>query len=60
MKKYLTFVKKEIHPVLSREACEVIKGFFLVLRENAPNGAFQITNRQLDSMIRLSMARARI
>jgi DNA helicase MCM8 len=60
VKKYLTFVKQEIHPTLSREACEVIKGFYIVLRENCPTNAFQITNRQLESMVRLAMARARI
>lgn len=60
MKKYLNYVKKEIHPTLSQGACEVLKGFFLILRENSPNTSFQITNRQLESMIRLSMARARL
>ena len=60
MKKYLTYVKQEIHPTLSRQACEVIKGFYFVLRENCPANAFQITNRQLESMVRLAMARARI
>ena len=60
LKKYFTFVKQEIHPTLSREACEVIKGFYMVLRDNCPNSSFQITNRHLESMVRLAMARARI
>jgi len=60
IKKYLTYVKHEIHPTLTCEACEVIKGFYIILRENCPANTFQITNRQLESMVRLSMARARI
>jgi DNA helicase MCM8 len=32
MKKYLNYVKKEIHPTLTQGACEVLKGFFLILR----------------------------
>lgn len=60
MKRYLGWVKREVHPVVSPEAAEVIKGFYLVLRENSPNTSFQITNRQLESMVRLSMARARL
>jgi DNA replicative helicase MCM subunit Mcm2 (Cdc46/Mcm family) len=60
MKKYLAYVKREVHPVLSHGACEVIKGFYLILRENSPNSSFQITNRHLESMIRLTMARARV
>lgn len=47
IKKYLTYIKQEVHPILSREACEVIKGFYIILRENCPSNAFQITNRQM-------------
>lgn len=47
MKEYLRYVRNEIHPILSREACEVIKGFYLALRQNNPSNSFQITNRQL-------------
>jgi DNA replicative helicase MCM subunit Mcm2 (Cdc46/Mcm family) len=47
IKKYLAYVRQEIHPTLTRQACEVIKGFYLILRENCPGNAFQITNRQL-------------
>jgi DNA replicative helicase MCM subunit Mcm2 (Cdc46/Mcm family) len=47
IKKYINYVRNEIHPTLTRAACEVIKGFYLVLRENSPNTSFQITNRQL-------------
>ncbi len=47
MKKYLSYVRNNIHPTLSNDAIEVIKGFYLMLRENNPTNSFQITNRQL-------------
>jgi len=44
------------------EACEVIKNFYISLRENAINNAntLPITSRALDSLIRLSQARAKL
>ena len=60
MKDYLNFVKNEIHPILTSDAAEVLKGFYITLRENNPSNSFPVTNRQLESLIRLSMARARI
>ena len=49
-------------PKLSIEACEVLKDFYITLRENAANNAntLPITSRQLDSLIRLSQARAKL
>ena len=49
-------------PKLSMEACEVIKNFYISLRENAINNAntLPITSRALDSLIRLSQARAKL
>lgn len=60
MRKYLSFVKSTVHPVLSREAADIVKSFYLMLRESSPTNSFQITTRQLDSLVRLAMARARI
>lgn len=60
MRKYLSFVRNTIHPTLSKEAADIIKSFYLMLRESSPSNSFQITTRQLDSLVRLAMARARI
>ena len=56
LKKYLSYAKHTVFPKLSIEACEVIKDFYITLRENAANNAntLPITSRQLDSLIRLS------
>jgi DNA helicase MCM8 len=44
------------------DACEVLKAFYITLRENATNNAntLPITSRALDSLIRLSQARAKL
>lgn len=56
LKKYLSYAKHTVFPKLSIEACEVLKDFYISLRENASNNSntLPITSRQLDSIIRLS------
>lgn len=62
LKKYISYAKHTVFPKLSIEACEVIKDFYITLRENAANNVntLPITSRQLDSLIRLSQARAKL
>jgi DNA helicase MCM8 len=62
LKKYISYAKHTVFPKLSIEACEVIKDFYITLRENAANNSntLPITSRQLDSLIRLSQARAKL
>ena len=49
-------------PKLSLEACEVLKNFYISLRENATNNSntLPVTSRALDSLIRMSQARAKL
>jgi DNA helicase MCM8 len=62
LKKYVSYSKHTVFPKLSIEACEVLKEFYISLRENACNNSntLPITSRQLDSLIRLSQARAKL
>jgi DNA helicase MCM8 len=62
LKKYISYAKHTCFPKLSIEACEVIKDFYITLRENAANNmnTLPITSRQLDSLIRLAQARAKL
>ncbi|CDW72960.1 dna helicase mcm8-like [Stylonychia lemnae] len=62
MKKYISYAKHTVFPKLSIEACEVIKDFYLTLREEATHNqnTLPITSRQLDSLIRLTQARAKL
>lgn len=62
LRKYIAFARRKIKPELSTEALKVLKDFYLTMRktgelENAP---VPITARQLESLIRLSEAHAKM
>jgi len=61
LRKYLAYCKR-IVPRLTPEATERIKSFFLQLRGSSQeaNAPIPITPRHLESLIRLSVARARV
>ncbi|MHA1835958.1 MAG: hypothetical protein ACTSYQ_03400, partial [Candidatus Odinarchaeia archaeon] len=62
LKKYITYAKRNSTPALSREAAEKIQEFYLDMRA-AGEGAdmpVPITARQLEALIRLVEARARM
>lgn len=60
LRKYIAYSREYVEPTFSKEAKEVIRDFYLLLRskyrsiDNTP-----ITTRQLESMTRLAEARAR-
>jgi DNA helicase MCM8 len=60
LRKYIAYAKHYCHPKLSREACAVLQCFYLQLRKRGSDvDSTPITNRQLESLIRLSAARAK-
>ncbi len=61
LKKYIAYASRE-NPVLTAEAAEVIENFYVDLRKTAEDGAspVPITARQLESLVRLAEARARM
>lgn len=62
LRKYIAYAKQYVHPVLSPEATAIIKSFYLDLRQRsaADVSGPPVTHRQLESLIRLSEARARV
>ena len=61
LRKYITYAKKFCHPVLSDNAADVLQKFYLRIRQqHMTKDSTPITNRQLESLIRLSEARARL
>ncbi|KAL1526324.1 hypothetical protein AB1Y20_015038 [Prymnesium parvum] len=61
LRKYIAYARQYCHPVLSEEAHGVLHDFFLSLRGKQRGGdTVPITSRQLESLIRLAEARARM
>ncbi|KAL5970189.1 DNA helicase MCM8 [Taenia solium] len=61
LRKYITYARAYVHPRMTREAAQFIHEFYLKLRKRKKEEGdlFQVTIRQLESLIRLSSARAR-
>ncbi|MFW9980353.1 MAG: minichromosome maintenance protein MCM [Candidatus Thorarchaeota archaeon] len=60
LKKYIGYANNYVQPNLSPEAAEVIENFYVDLRKSAEGGPVPITARQLESLVRLSEARAKM
>ncbi|XP_062427432.1 DNA helicase MCM8 isoform X2 [Rhea pennata] len=61
LRKYVGYARQYVHPTLSPEAAEVLQGFYLELRKQKQGAdSTPITTRQLESLIRLTEARARL
>ncbi|EGG18339.1 MCM family protein [Cavenderia fasciculata] len=61
MRKYLGYAKKFVTPKLTSEAAAVIQEFYLGLRTRSSKyDSAPVTTRQLESLIRLAEARAKI
>ncbi|KAG7465857.1 hypothetical protein MATL_G00158250 [Megalops atlanticus] len=61
LRKYVGYARHYVHPTLSAEAAHVLQEFYLELRkQNHAADSTPITTRQLESLIRLTEARARL
>ncbi len=62
LRKYIAYARERVRPRLSKEAAEKIRQFYLEMRSKAEGGnsPVPITPRQLESLIRIAEARARM
>ncbi|MEK6959486.1 MAG: minichromosome maintenance protein MCM [archaeon] len=61
LKKYISFARQTCFPVLSAEAIEMISDFYIELRDQGRSERkFAATARQLEGLVRLSEASARV
>jgi len=59
IKKYLSYAKKHCKPKLSNEAIELIQEFYMFLRKDSSCSYLAVSTRQLESLKRLTEARAK-
>jgi replicative DNA helicase Mcm len=60
LRKYISYAKS-VQPVLTKEAAQRLRDFYLEMRSSGTEGApIAITARQLESLVRLAEARARV
>ncbi|XP_074349336.1 putative DNA helicase MCM8 isoform X1 [Apium graveolens] len=61
LRKYIAYAKTYVTPRMSRPAAEILQKFYLKLRDhNTSADSTPITARQLESLVRLAEARARV
>ncbi|KAF5283512.1 hypothetical protein FQA39_LY17327 [Lamprigera yunnana] len=61
LRKYIAYARKYVHPKIQPEAQNILKKFYLEIRKHCEaNNTSPITARQLESMVRLTQARAKV
>ncbi len=61
LRKYIAYARQQCFPILSKEAIDVITNFYVSLRDQGRNqGRYSATARQLEGLVRLSEASARV
>lgn len=61
LRKYVAYARRYCHPVLSPSAAALLQEFYLTLRQqHGSEESTPITTRQLEALIRLAQARARV
>ncbi|XP_042085679.1 DNA helicase MCM8 isoform X2 [Ovis aries] len=61
LRKYIGYSRQYVYPRLSTEAAQILQDFYLELRKQSQRlSSSPITTRQLESLIRLTEARARL
>ncbi|MEM4390882.1 MAG: minichromosome maintenance protein MCM [Candidatus Diapherotrites archaeon] len=61
LKKYISYARQNVFPVLTDEALKELSDFYVSLRDQGrKEGAYSATHRQLEGLIRLSEASAKV
>ena len=59
--KYISYARQNVFPIMSKEAIQLIGDFYIGLRDiGRKEGSYAATHRQLEGLVRLSEASARV
>lgn len=60
LRKYIAYARKNIVPVMTREDQKTIDGYYVSMRRRSEHGAVQMTPRNVEAIIRLTEASAKL
>jgi replicative DNA helicase Mcm len=60
LKKYVAYGRRNCHPILTKEASDRLGNYYVDLRKRSSGGAVALTPRQLEGLVRLSEASAKV
>ncbi|KAM7310313.1 DNA helicase MCM8 isoform X1 [Ixodes scapularis] len=60
LRKYIAYARQYVQPSLGAECASLLQAFYLELRRTRREDCVPITTRQLESLVRLTQARARL
>lgn len=60
LRKYIAYTKRHCFPVMTPEAMKLINEYYVAMRHRSEHGAVAMTPRNIEAMIRLSEASARM
>ncbi len=60
LRKYLAYVRRNCHPILTQEASKRLADYYVDLRKRSSGGSVPLTPRQLEGLVRLAEASAKV
>jgi replicative DNA helicase Mcm len=60
LKKYFAYARRNCHPILTDEAINRIQNYYVDLRKRSSGGSVPLTPRQLEGLVRLAEASAKV
>jgi replicative DNA helicase Mcm len=60
LRKYIAYVRKNIYPILTDEAINRLRDYYVNLRKRGASGSVPLTPRQLEALVRLGEASAKL
>jgi replicative DNA helicase Mcm len=60
MRKYFAYARRHCHPILTKQASDRLENYYVDLRKRSSGGSVPLTPRQLEGLVRLAEASAKV